>query len=313
MMTPLPLSPAQLSNEMFAAQRRLSEHQTAPCGTRTAPSGMTARLARFIGRLGNQLNKPPRIVLLGEFNSGKSTLANALLGAEVLPTSVHVNTRVPLLIHYSDSVSLTYEDHERVRHPLSMSAIEELTQGAARMLRVGLPLARLKSFELIDTPGLATGCSQVDDLKLEACRRSHIAVWCTVATQAWKASEQSIWRAMPCRLRQRGILAVTHRDAVRSDHDAKRLMSRLDAEAGAQFNQIVMVAASDALAAAQLASTSPDSVDATAQWATSGGRELEHRLRNIIDSEMTSRRGSAERLLERTSQRLLQPGLVPAS
>ena len=290
---------APLAQELFAAQQRLVE------GAAAARPGLTAELARLVGRVGDRLARPPRIVLLGEFNSGKSTLANALIGAQVLPTSIHANTRVPLLIHYADAPTLTYEAHDRERRPLSLSAIEDLRQGSIRMLRVGLPVARLKSFELIDTPGLASGSARVDELGLEACRRSHIAVWCTVASQAWKASEQRVWNDLPKRLQQRGILAVTHKDAIRSERDCQRLMARLDAETATHFGGIAMVAANTALTAGGVEG------DAISAWATNGGRELEHLLRTSIETELSSRQTAAERLLQRTIERLSTPASRP--
>ena len=301
MLDALPLS--QLSQEMLAVQRRLASRQAAGQATGQATGqGLPSELSRFIGRVGSRLNKPPRIVLLGEFNAGKSTLANALIGAEVLPTSIHANTRVPLLIHYSDTPTLTYEGDDRVRRPISMSAFAEVARGSARMLRVGVPLPRLKTFELIDTPGFATGYGgAVDEFCVEACRRSHVAIWCTVATQAWKASEAAMWSRLPCRLRQRSILAVTHADGIHNDRDRQRLMERLAAEAAPHFSGAALIATCDAHAAL----ATPEAADASSRWASSGGRELEQRLRTVLDTELNSRQTAAERLLQKAAQRLL--------
>ena len=276
------LSMAELAGEMSAIQQRLAQHSVE---RPSAGTGLAAHLGRFIGRIGSRLTRPPRIIILGEFNSGKSTLANALIGTEVLPTSIHANTRVPLLIHFSDTPSLAYEAPDRIRRPLSLSAIEDLRRGTARMLHVGLPVECLKTFELIDTPGLASGSSGVDDLVLEASRRSHIAVWCTVATQAWKATEQGAWSALPQRLRQRSVLAVTHCDAIHSERDRQRLLSRLGAEASGRFGSVACASATSA----------------------SGAHMLEQQLLAAIDMEQVSRQTAAERLLLRATERLPPP------
>src|SRR5204863_4357843 len=71
---------------------------------------------------------------------------------------------------------------------------------------------------------------------------------CTPAMQAWKASEERAWLALPGRVRDRGILAVTFEDTIQSEADATRLLSRLNAEAGSYFRRIVMASERSALA-----------------------------------------------------------------
>ena len=256
-------------------------------------------LARYSARLDARIGRPTRIALLGEFNTGKTSLANALIGREVLPTSVLANTRVPVLIHYSPEVSLAYEATDRVRRPVSMSGIRDIVSGTARMLHVGLPVARLKSFELIDTPGLASGATGVDDLLMEACRRSHLAIWCTMATQAWKASEQEVWARLPHRLRARSLLCVTHKDAITSERDRMRLMQRLDAEAQASFRSVVMVSAFDANSAALAIDT--DSIENDP--AKRERSDLDGTLKHVIETELIARASAAERALHRIARR----------
>lgn len=262
-------------------------------------SGLSRDLERVATRIGVRLRRPPRVVLMGEFNSGKSTLANALIGADVLPTSVLANSRIPILVHYSPAPTIRFEGHDRVSRPLTLATLDDVRQGQARMLEVGLPVERLKRFELIDTPGLATGAARLDDMVMDACRRSNIAVWCTVATQAWKASECSIWAAVPDRLRQRSILAVTHIDALNCERDRDRLEQRVEKEAAPRFSAHTMIAAS----LADQISRSPQSIDYQTSWAACGGEAIDSALGSMIEREMTTRQNSAERLLARASAR----------
>ncbi len=67
--------------------------------------------------------------------------------------------------------------------------------------------------------------------------------------QAWKASELRAWLALPRAVRQRGVLAVTFMDALRSSGDAGRLLARLHADAGPHFRRIVTFSSQGIVAA----------------------------------------------------------------
>jgi hypothetical protein len=286
------ITPTAISDELLATCRRLAQ------GARV--DGSVASVARLIGRVGARLARPPRIALLGEFNTGKSTLANVLMGSGVLPTSVHANTRVPVLLHYADVVTVEVELADYSRHPMSLAEVGALQRGEARLLHVGLPVAGLKKFELIDTPGLATGQGRLDELSLEACTRSHVAIWCTMSTQAWKASEKAVWRSLPQRLQSGGILVVTHKDAVRVGRDRDRLAARLAAEARPHFRSLVMMAAADAERALNNVGDSAR----VELWRESGGAELEALVLEAVAGHLALRVGAAERLLDRAARRL---------
>lgn len=297
------MNTSELSAELFASQRRL---QTWSEGT------FAGTIARLVGRVGSRLSRPPRIVLLGEFNSGKSTLANVLLGGGVLPTSIHSNTRVPILVRWADQPQLEVECAGHARKPISIEAVQDVTRGNARLLHLGLPLPQLKSFELIDTPGFADGMLSVHDLCMEACRRSNIAVWCTTAAQAWKATEVRTWSAIPPRLRRKSMLVVTHKDVLNSARDEQRLKARLEMEVQAHFQKVVLLSSLEAQQAG------PACVAAAAEaWRHSGGAALQQAARELVEEEVAQRVGAAERLLARAAVRVQGPDfardLQPAS
>jgi predicted GTPase len=264
-------------------------------------------LARLLARMERAVKSPPRVALLGEFNSGKSTLANALVGAEALPTSIHANTRVPLHVRFAAKPTLAVEMAGGVREAITMQSLSLLQSGRVRMLHAGVALDRLKKFELIDTPGLqpggATSLAGAERFVLEACRRANIAIWCTAATQAWKASEAQMWRSLPDRLKSRSLLVATLADTLNTDRDRQRVEARLRAEAGPQFSAVVLVAAADVELLRRSDREAPDFAE---RWAACGGEALDRELQALIDKEVAARTPGVHRVLARVTERLRQ-------
>ena len=184
---------------------------------------------------------PFKAMVIGEFNSGKTSLINSLLGEPHLPTSVVANTTVVTVIGYAARPRLAIEGFDRTRVAVDWDLISCLPPQTARRLHVGLPLVALKSLQFIDTPGFATGDEIRDQRTFRASTRADVIIWCTPAIQAWKASEQHTWFALSERARRTGILAITFADALASPAEATRLFTRLNAEAGPYFRAIVMV------------------------------------------------------------------------
>ncbi len=277
----------EIAEALAASRRRLEA-----TGER---AGSARRLAHLLDRVQNRLVRPPRIVLLGEFNAGKTTLANALIGAEVLPTSFHANTRIPIRVFYNTVSSLELELTDRTRRPLDETGLPLLGQGRARMLHVGLPVARLEAFELIDTPGLASGMANLEWANADAFGYASIAIWCTAATQAWKATELSAWHGVPARLRKNGLLVVTLCDMLHSDRDRGRVLARLQSEAAPHFAKLAMVNAAEI----DELRRNRDLADYEERWIACGGRALDESIARLVEAVFDDRRRSLGRILGR--------------
>ncbi len=197
------------------------------------------RPSRAFGRIARAANRPLRIGILGESNSGKSSLANLLVGVSTLPALPVANTRLPTLLMYARAPFVVglYETGERV----ALSASERYPQGILKRLEVGLPSNLLRSVEILDFPGAANVLLPISRQD-PAAYGIDAAIWTTAATQAWRESERAHWLELPRAIRSRGLLAVTFCDMIAGDQDLKRLRARLENSASPHFRGISFVA-----------------------------------------------------------------------
>jgi hypothetical protein len=224
-----------LIQALDAAQELLQET------ARSYPNLLPA--SRALRRVSRLLMRPLRLAVLGESNSGKSTIANLIAGEMALPALPVANTRLPSLLYYAPvpRVEALHESGDRsvltFDHGFSPQSIVRL--------EVGLPSDMLRAVEILDFPGSANPLFQTDIL---AVLRHGIdaAIWTTVATQAWRETERFAWSGLPERIRRHGLLAVTHRDLIAGEDDLRKLRARLKTVAEEHFSAMCLVGAARA-------------------------------------------------------------------
>lgn len=276
-------SQSEYSAILQSAARKLSK----------APAGrQQLELARLVARLQARLARPPRILLLGEINSGKSSLANLLIGESVVPTSVIANTRFPIRFHHSDKPILSALLRDGRRENLVWSQIQSLVELPVERIDIGLSIERLKVFEVIDMPG--TGNPVQDVSRFERQRSlAQLPIWCTVATRAWKESERKEWSRLPEVRKARGILVVTQTDLLPDRNDLDKVLERLRRETAGHFRAIVPLASLDAFASSMVSSTS----DKSDLWVESGGEKFEMEITKSLSDLAAQRVKLARRAL----------------
>jgi hypothetical protein len=115
-----------------------------------------------------------RVLVIGEFKKGKSSLVNALLNARICTTDAQRATAVPTLVRYGPAVSaavLTDSGPDEAPRSVPITDIEALSTGvdlggadpagrrsAVRAVEVMLPRGLLRGgLEIVDTPGVGGG------------------------------------------------------------------------------------------------------------------------------------------------------------
>ena len=209
--------------------RILAEHGVDHAGRRSA---------ELLERISRRLSRPPRFAILGEVNSGKTSLANALIGEDLLSTDVIHNSRVPVLLRYAETPSIMLRRSAGETVPLDAATLG-LASGPDCLIDVAVPIDALKTFELIDTPG-TTAAEEQMCRSVAMARHAHSVIWCTLGTQAWKASEVACARALGARASGHGILAVTHVDLL-DVGDQRKVRHRLETETHDHFPAMALV------------------------------------------------------------------------
>jgi hypothetical protein len=174
-------------------------------------------------------------VVLGEYNSGKTAVADLLIGHGLLPTSVISNTRVPVQISYASRAALYGIDGNGAPIRIDGDRDDPLTDLTYRAVQINLPLPWLKHYQILDTPPLATPKAFVAE--------ADIVLWCSVASRAWTESERAVWSALPARCFRNAIFVATHKDSIETQDECLQVVRRLQGLTRGFFRDIVLVSA----------------------------------------------------------------------
>ncbi len=141
-------------------------------------------------------NRPLRLAIVGEFNAGKSSLVNALLGQSVapvgvLPTTATLNRIAWAPDHFARVIPKSATQPERtVGHDQVASVLKEVGAAEVGEVHIFAPIEFLRRVELIDTPGFNAPDPTHTDAARSGLQSAHVAAWLVDATQPLKATER---------------------------------------------------------------------------------------------------------------------------
>lgn len=193
------------------------------------------------------LTRKPRIAIMGEFSSGKSTLCNVLMGAKPLLEKVTATQLPPVWLSYGpdDAYTMGLDGHA---YDLDLAELEQVSLETTEHIRIFMKSDILRYCDLIDMPGISDPSMSSEVWE----RMAHLAdavLWCTHATQAWRQSESGVWSTFPQEMRRNSLLLITRFDKILGENDRAKVLKRVKQETEGLFSEVYPVSLLQAMRA----------------------------------------------------------------
>jgi len=217
-------------------------------------------------RARNQLDELFLLVVVGEFNAGKTAFLNAMLGDRLLTEGVLPTTSQIQVLRYGEQAS------------------QEI--GADEMLTVHLPVEWLREINLVDTPGTNAVIQRHQEITEHFVPRSDLVLFVTSADRPFSESE----RAFLERIRQWGkkiLIVINKIDLVETAAERAQIIEFVRDNAQQLLGiqpQIFAVSARQALQAKLAAKAAARPAPAGDQWASSQFAPLEAFVLHSLDA-----------------------------
>ena len=212
-----------------------------------------------------QLNGLFLLVIAGEFNSGKSSFINALLGDRVLPEGVTPTT---------DRINI-------LRHGATIS--EHLVE--AYLLERTHPADVLREINIVDTPGTNAIIRRHEELTRDFVPRSDLVLFVTSADRPFTESEREFLE----QIREWGkkiVFIVNKVDILARPEDRAEVLRYVRENAASLLNETPELFAVSARLALEARATDGQPAQANEElWAQSGFGPVEDYLLKTLDQE----------------------------
>lgn len=147
------------------------------------------------------------IVVVGEFNAGKSALVNSLLGAPVLQEGAIPTTTRVTFVKYGDALRETVSPDD--------------------LAQIAYPLDLLREINIVDTPGTNAVIRKHEELTRDFIPRSDLVLFVTSADRPFTESERQFMEHIR-EWNKKIVLVVNKRDLLEDDksfNDVKQFVS----------------------------------------------------------------------------------------
>jgi len=206
------------------------------------------------GRLVETIDRPLLVTVMGEFNSGKSTFVNALLGEEVAPMGITPTTATINVLKYGAErkgrvvyLDDTARDVAWADVPKLLKGLDAAEARRIRVVEVLYPLETLQRVNVVDTPGLNSIHPEHEETAQRFIAEADAVVWLFTVDQAAKATEGAALEKI--RAEGKKVLGVLNKIDRCTPEELTKIVEHVRASLGEGLETVVPFAAKEALGA----------------------------------------------------------------
>ncbi|PRP87427.1 hypothetical protein PROFUN_00638 [Planoprotostelium fungivorum] len=224
------------------------------------------------------------LVVVGEFNSGKSTFINALLGGKFLKEGVVPTTSKVGLLKYGEEFGVF---PHRNMSAVKSSATSSAADRGLEILRV--PVEWLKEICLVDTPGTNAIVKEHQEITEHFVPRSDLVLFITSSDRAFSESEREFLEKIS-KWRKKILVVVSKRDIVETETELRQIEDYVSTSfsscLGDTPSAMFSLSAKEALRAKV---ESGGALEENERWRKSGFGELEKYVLETLDRQERAR------------------------
>jgi len=148
------------------------------------PEGYSQREGKEIASKVADIDRTPlRIAVIGPFSSGKSSIANAVIGRAILPTAIQETTATSFLISTVPPTVEEFIETSDGRH-VPLEEINRVNTAEYQTVKVHVHSDALPAgFEILDTPGLSSAYEVHEKITIEALNLADVLLLVSDAKQ----------------------------------------------------------------------------------------------------------------------------------
>lgn len=217
-------------------------------------------------KLTDDIDKPMRIAIIGQFSSGKSTFLNALLGKEILPSGITPVTAKVCEITYGEEIALEvlYKNGKSINKPITyLNEVDEMENAKIAYYRLSVPLALLQKVNFLDTPGFNSQNESDTNTTNSILEEVDGIIWLTLIDNVGKNSEKEILQTHIKRYANKSLCVLNQKDRCKNQEEIDTSLNYAKKAFEGFFEDIIAISAKQAIDAIHLQNSTQNLSDET--------------------------------------------------